>query len=98
MSVLHRSGSCWKWPYPKDMIYYHKTDVGLISPLIFAAFIPLTSIPRLCNTIFIPLGVLSGNVHFPPTNHPSRLAVSLLDITSIESIVINFLMAWCVIK
>ena len=37
MSVLHRSGSCWKWPYSKDMIYYHKTDiVHLISPSIAA--------------------------------------------------------------
>ena len=24
VSVLHRNGSCWKWPHPKDMIDYHK--------------------------------------------------------------------------
>ena len=37
VSLLHRSGSCWKWPQPKDMIYYHKKDiVRLISPPIAA--------------------------------------------------------------
>ena len=35
VSVLHKSGSCWKWPQPKDMIYYHKKDiVRLISLLV----------------------------------------------------------------
>lgn len=37
VSVLHKSGSCWKWPQPKDMIYYYKKDiVRLISPPIAA--------------------------------------------------------------
>lgn len=38
VSVLHKSGSCWKWPQPKDMIYYHKKDiVRPISPPIAVA-------------------------------------------------------------
>lgn len=37
VSVLHGSGSCWKWPQPKDTIFYHKKDiVRLISPPIAA--------------------------------------------------------------
>ena len=37
VSVLHKSGSFWKWPQPKDMIYYRKKDiVRIISPPIAA--------------------------------------------------------------
>lgn len=37
VSVLHKSGSCWKWPQPKDVICYYKKDiVRLISPPIAA--------------------------------------------------------------
>lgn len=37
VSMLYKSGSCWKWPQPKEMIYCHKKDiVRLISPPIAA--------------------------------------------------------------
>ena len=39
VSVMHKSGSCWKWPQPKDMIYYHKKDIKrLISPPIATGY------------------------------------------------------------
>ena len=27
VNVMHKSGSCWKWPKSRDMIYYSKSDI-----------------------------------------------------------------------
>ena len=27
VNVMHKSGSCWKWPQTRDMIYYKKSDI-----------------------------------------------------------------------
>ena len=27
VNVMHKSGSCWKWPQSRDMIYYRKSDI-----------------------------------------------------------------------
>ena len=27
VNVMHKSGSCWKWPESRDMIYYSKSDI-----------------------------------------------------------------------
>ena len=30
VNVMHKSGSCWKWPQSRDMIYYKKSDIPRI--------------------------------------------------------------------
>ena len=27
VNVMHKSGSCWKWPQSRDMISYEKSDI-----------------------------------------------------------------------
>lgn len=27
VNVMHKSGSCWKWPQSRDTIYYKKSDI-----------------------------------------------------------------------
>ena len=42
VSVLHRSGSCWKWSQPKDMIFIttkHTLCILLVLPLLLATVV-----------------------------------------------------------
>ena len=93
------------WPFLSSSMFFCvlKSEYVFSFALIFSAFIPLVSTPRSCNTIFIPFRLGKHIVHFLPINHPSKLAVSLptwvhIHITSIESVVCEFLMARCIIK
>ena len=53
VNVMHRSGSGWKWPQSKDMIFYDKNDiVCIISPPV-AAVISLSLMIYLIEQLFL---------------------------------------------